>query len=48
MCLNQELVSIGSKPEQSSLSSLLGMSLMVQKSSKSIEKEEDFEEAETL
>ena len=48
MCSNQGLVSIGSEPEQSSLSSSLGTSSMVQKSSKSVEKEEDFEEAEAL
>ena len=48
MCSNQGLVSIGSEPEQSSLSSSLGTSSTVQKSSKSVEKEEDFEEAEAL
>ena len=48
MCSNQGLVSIDLEPEQSSLSSLLGMSSMVQKSSKSVKKEEDFEEAEAL
>ena len=48
MCLNQGLVLIGSEPEQSSLSNSLGMNSTVQKSSKSVEKEEDFEEAEAL
>ena len=48
MCSNQGLVSIGSEPEQSSLSSSLGMSLMVQKPSKSVEKEENFKEADVL